>query len=226
MADDDLKSKLEGYEKYQRSISNLSGEWADDLERIVDLSSKLGNSIRTNFNSLKETQEKYKQQVDYSNKLGESLKSNGREVAALKAAQSDNNKILEERQRLLDGEAETIKDIERLNQSILKNTADQTINVNALLENRKKQKDIDGDIQSIEKEIAEAQLAAIRDGVVDQEKYNNLVAKHNYYTKKSVELKATENEYMKDGVRLSGRGVMLDAELYSKKQNNKIFKQT
>ena len=217
MADDDLKSKLEGYEKYQRSISNLSGEWADDLERIVDLSSKLGNSIRTNFNSLKETQEKYKQQVDYSNKLGESLKSNGREVAALKAAQSDNNKILEERQRLLDGEAETIKDIERLNQSILKNTADQTINVNALLENRKKQKDIDGDIQSIEKEIAEAQLAAIRDGVVDQEKYNNLVAKHNYYTKKSVELKATENEYMKDGVRLSGRGVMLDAELYSKK---------
>ena len=191
MADDDLKSKLEGYEKYQRSISNLSGEWADDLERIVDLSSKLGNSIRTNFNSLKETQEKYKQQVDYSNKLGESLKSNGREVAALKAAQSDNNKILEERQRLLDGEAETIKDIERLNQSILKNTADQTINVNALLENRKKQKDIDGDIQSIEKEIAEAQLAAIRDGVVDQEKYNNLVAKHNYYTKKSVELKMT-----------------------------------
>jgi len=55
MADDDIKSKLEDYEKYQRSISNLSGEWADDLDRIVDLSNKLGSRVRSTFSDLQKS---------------------------------------------------------------------------------------------------------------------------------------------------------------------------
>lgn len=87
MADDDIKRKLEDYEKYQRSISDLSGEWADDMEKIVDFSSKLSRSIRSTFDDYKNIGKLQSEMVDSQNmvkKLTENILENNVKIASRK----------------------------------------------------------------------------------------------------------------------------------------------
>ena len=87
MADDDIKRKLEDYEKYQRSISDLSGEWADDMEKIVDLSNKLGRSIRSMFDDYKNIDKLQAGMIDSQNmvkKLTENILENNVKIESRK----------------------------------------------------------------------------------------------------------------------------------------------
>jgi len=208
MADDDIKSKLEDYEKYQRSISNLSGEWADDLDRIVDLSNKLGSRVRSTFSDLQKSKAEYAQSLDKVKQLEVALKSNGREVAALIAAQTENNRILEERQVLLNEEAMSREQIAKIEREQMRNSGAQLANTQALIDVRKQQIGVQDKFKKLEEMMVEEQL----NGITNQEKYNGLLQRHAYLSKRITELHQKEVSYIGDAARLADRGLELSKQ--------------
>jgi hypothetical protein len=172
-------------------------------------------------------------------KIGERLQVNARHQQALTSLHTQAMQEIHEVQQRLEESLAIQKDIEekqlslkkeeqkvtleisKLEESALKNKAAQEINTKALLAHRKEQRTVEQQLKGIEDEIAEAQRAAIHDGIVDQEKYNLLLKKHENITKNAVDMRLKEAALVNDGQKYAKRESSIQQEILNKRQRIK-----
>lgn len=213
-------------------------DFHDILTDVFDITKKVNSQYNKVYQELSKTKNEHKdisnqiisQQKEYDKILSNLENLNG-ELSALNAAQIDDKNRLEEINKLnldrtkeLQNQAEAEKTLIKLEESRKKNAAAIVINDKAVAENLLQQQGMAEKLKQIEKEMDDAQLQSIHDGIDLTEEYNALTAKREFYQKRLGSLMKTGNQYAEDGLKLEQRRLAIEASTTNAKNKLDLAK--
>ena len=231
-SEDDYYSQLEDTLNISKQIGDQYKNQQHNIGKINGDISKTLTKIQAQKVAIEKNRELYKE-------VGERLEVIKKREQALVSLHMQNQRKIDETKKIREESLAIQSDIEKkilsfkkeeqkvtleiskLEESALKNKAAQEINTKALLAHRKEQRTVEQQLKGIEDEIAEAQRAAIHDGIVDQEKYNLLLKKHENITKNAVDMRLKEAALVNDGQKYAKRESSIQQEILNKRQRIK-----
>ena len=165
-------------ERTSKTLGN-SANFAKDILTDTKAREKIESAILSNIESSEKTilgLKMAKYNTDVRDQLVNSEISKVSEQTLV--TESKKASLLEEQVRLVAEQIDYAKSIEKYNKSI--EATDKSIleNRQAILESQQRQSIALSKVQEIEADIAEAQRAAIHDGIVDEEAYDKLLRMH------------------------------------------------
>lgn len=164
MADKDAKLTAKEIEEIMEARQKGEQDIVEKLSEQLDFSKQIANQYKNVQKSIKDAYSELDKAKIAMREQQNALRDNKVELQSIGEKMSKNNNLLKEREKYN-------KSIEATDKSILANK-------DAILKSREKENTALGKIKGIEEEIAEAQRAAIHDGIVDEEEYDKLLRKH------------------------------------------------